>query len=1209
MKNYSKVAEKLALVRGAWRRTAALSGLAVVVLESAGVFTIALLADALYRPLPSMRTGLFLVALGIVLYLLARHVLSVILRKIPDEQIALYVEEHSPEFEGALMSAAEFGPEEALPPEQAKIIDAIIAAAASRAERFDLRSAIDLSRLRKYGVAAGVVLAGYIMLGVAFPTTVGHHAGRLLRPWKATAEDQRLREHKKLMKTPLEFALSRENSRILRGSAFDLEVGLSRPSEAPIVLLFRSVVDEYAEDWRLIPMEEIEKLNTYRIVLPDVNEDLEFYVGSGDDRSGAYHITVYDPLVLEGVEVTTHFPGYLKLSDRVETLANGDVAAPIGSEVTVCVLTNRPLAQGKLTWDDGKEQKLTIGTGDRTTASATFKVEEDTTYTYQVLDIDNQEAESPGAAYVRALGDGPPSLELKYPKIDIATHPLGETTFEAEAGDDFGIEAVELVYTRGTEEDAPELRAALELQAPEGEEGESRPGITQARLRFAFEELKPEVQPGDHFSYHLECRDRKGQTAISDVFFITVTPFEVWSTWNPKEGEEEGGVEIKVDLRPFLAAAWHLHRQKDVLAEDQYGAQCEELADSMTDPETGQVYPFVDLAHIPADKMTNAKRALRYINKGHRALLGHDTGTTVSAFRVALAELALVGLSDDDELLATPESTMAMAADEERSLAQIAFLEDAKTAGETAGTVEMPMPDYRRELLEAEEAERLQEKAQQLAQAQQEIIEEAQELEREQQAEGQEQTAEAQQDQQAREQLAQKQEQAAEATRQAAEELKTHRAAEDPRLQKMGEKVERAAREMHRAAREMRDNEMQRAVASAQKAKQELEEAQEELKGIQQEKLERALDLAETHAERLLQDQQKVRQDTEQVARQLPPEKKPDARQERDLRKLALQEAELEAGAEKLQEHVAHLLKWADRTSRRETGKHIEQANKNILRNQIRQKMVNAVFELDTGKPEKATPHQKKAEEGLKKVLDNVRDASDSLASDRESELRRASREARRVEEQLEKLDEDREAAEGKPESEEEAEGEAETAQAQDRDQEETGEARPEHQRREQRQDAEDAQTAQAQPSAEGETRPEPRRGEQEQEQERQQAQKPKPRPLTPEQRRALAESAAYDMKRLAKHVADREFAGKKDSDYLKEQAEKPREFGAAVSIHEEKRKEVLEVVRRVRNKLEDELESTLKAKKLFSAQREECPPQYRPMVNKYYEALSNAGK
>ena len=322
-----------------------------------------------------------------------------------------------------------------------------------------------------------------------------------------------------------------------------------------------------------------------------------------------------------------------------------------------------------------------------------------------------------------------------------------------------------------------------------------------------------------------------------------------------------------------------------------------------------------------------------------------------------------------------------------------------------------------------------------------------------------------------------------------------------------------------------------------------------------------------------------------------------------------MQEAELETGAEKLQEHVAHLLKWADRTARSETGKHIEQANKNILRNQIRQKMVNAVFELDAAKPEKAAPHQKKAEEGLKKVLDNVRDASDSLASDRESELRRASREARRVEEQLEKLDEDREAAEGKPESEEEAEGEAETAQAQDRDQEETGEARPEHQRREQRQDAEDAQTAQAQPSAEGETRPEPRRGEQEQEQERQQAQKPKPRPLTPEQRRALAESAAYDMKRLAKHVADREFAGKKDSDYLKEQAEKPREFGAAVSIHEEKRKEVLEVVRRVRNKLEDELESTLKAKKLFSAQREECPPQYRPMVNKYYEALSNAGK
>jgi hypothetical protein len=73
----------------------------------------------------------------------------------------------------------------------------------------------------------------------------------------------------------------------------------------------------------------------------------------------------------------------------------------------------------------------------------------------------------------------------------------------------------------------------------------------------------------------------------------------------------------------------------------------------------------------------------------------------------------------------------------------------------------------------------------------------------------------------------------------------------------------------------------------------------------------------------------------------------------------------------------------------------------------------------------------------------------------------------------------------------------------------------------------------------------------------------------------------------------------------MEQAAQNPAAFAQEAARNEEPQKELLAAVRRTRNKLEAEYESTLAAKTLFSAQREECPPGYRRMVNQYFEALS----
>ena len=99
--NYQLLSARFGVVRRAWKRAAALSGLAVVVTEGIGVFTAILFLDWLYQPPPVIRLVLWAVGLAGIGYFFARHVIKPLLRKIPDEQIALYIEENRAGLEGA----------------------------------------------------------------------------------------------------------------------------------------------------------------------------------------------------------------------------------------------------------------------------------------------------------------------------------------------------------------------------------------------------------------------------------------------------------------------------------------------------------------------------------------------------------------------------------------------------------------------------------------------------------------------------------------------------------------------------------------------------------------------------------------------------------------------------------------------------------------------------------------------------------------------------------------------------------------------------------------------------------------------------------------------------------------------------------------------------------------------------------------------------
>ena len=95
----------------------------------------------------------------------------------------------------------------------------------------------------------------------------------------------------------------------------------------------------------------------------------------------------------------------------------------------------------------------------------------------------------------------------------------------------------------------------------------------------------------------------------------------------------------------------------------------------------------------------------------------------------------------------------------------------------------------------------------------------------------------------------------------------------------------------------------------------------------------------------------------------------------------------------------------------------------------------------------------------------------------------------------------------------------------------------------------------------------------------------------------------------MDQYLADRDLVDKKETEELKEISKDQAELEKSLAVDEGKLKAVTNLVNRISAKLEAELESTADAGKLFSAQREECPPSYRQFVNKYFEALSEIGR
>ncbi|MDD5262297.1 MAG: hypothetical protein PHD76_10675 [Methylacidiphilales bacterium] len=1174
MSDYKQLAAQFGVVRNSWKRTTALSGMAIVIGEGIGILTVLLLLDWLFKPLPLVRVALWAIALAGIVWFLVRHVLAPLMRKIPDEQIALYIEEHRSELDGVLITAAEYAGKGERQPGQAALIDAVMREASLRSARTAVSHVVDISRLKKYGIASIAGVGLYVLASFLFPNAIGHHFMRVLQPWQATAEDRAKRSSAELMLEPIRFTLSKKNTSIQRGTSFDFEVTLSKskPADQTVLLYFRPRAQGAKTPWQQLPMSEIEKLNGFKGTLADVSEDLEFYVACGKAKSDTYRITVYDPLIVQSFEMTTHYPPYVKQPDRVEKPSTGDVTALVGSTATLRILTSTPLKQGLIKWSNGQTQNVTVDAQAAATATVSFEVKQDDTYDYTLTDVNGQQAASSAPLSVHAIPDTPPTVTLKSPQSPVLTHPLGEVNFDVEAGDDFGVESLDLVYTRiddkGNEKD---IRVPLNYHAADEKDTTH---VTAVSYRLALEDADPPFQYNDAIPYHVEARDAKGQVASSPIGLIIVGYFEHWATWMPPEtGSGSIHNELGPDLMELVALVWELNNQKTQIKPEELKKRSEEIAAKVNDYQSSFNDPENMAKHPQLSKV--APMINMHIKKGHDVLMATNTGTALTHLSLAAAILAgnsinldmRVHSNEEQEIvLGSHFNTPGMTMLEQARLTALINASKDKSHGEEDQPMDADTAQEVADLLKQQDA--LIAHAAALVSAQNPGAQKQGNTPSDQGNKtkmlGAPQTAtgagsEQQKPQPGAADLATQQHAVAEKTRAAAAKAQEHAAAANSEKgRQAAEKTVAAAKTMEEASRAFAAGKNSEGQAKATEAQTALKEVSNTLQSTDRDKLEAAISDAERQASLLLDKQKDLGADTDTLAKELG-NKTPDQRQGRDLQKQAYQQTVLGANAETLNKTINDLSQRAEQLGQPGAIRALTEAQKVIKRGAPQAKMANAVIDLNNASPSLAGDEQKNAEGSLQKIIDSLRAGSDSLAASRDEKVRSAARAAAEAKAAAASL-------EGKAKGDQPAPAKGDQPAA------EKG-----------------TQAAAAkgdQPASQGGGR------------------------LSEEDRKAAAQKLAYQVGRLATGLDQREIVSQADIDKLKaEMALDKGDLGKRLLVDPKLLQNVSGVVERISDKLEAEMEAKTEARKLFSSQREECPPSYRQFVNKYFEALSQVGR
>jgi hypothetical protein len=530
-------------VRARWRLKLALRGAAIVL----GALVIAVLAGAWVmqtaRFAPGAITGVRIGAYLLLAALFVQYVVRPLLRRASDEHVALYLEEHEPSLDAAVLSAVEHGALTEDTPDRSPLLTRrLVENAIERSRAVNDGARVDQPGiLRAAMFAGGAALVGLITLGIG-PTFLREGARLLLAPWRSAEAAQ-----------PYAISVLPGNVTVAKGGDQEVSATLRGFTAEGVQLAVRRGA---AAEWDHVPMTARGDSAHFSIRLFDIAERTEYYVESNGVRSALFRIDVANLPYVKKIDLEYRYPGFTGMA--TETVADGgDIAAPRGTTVIVHATTTMPVKGGRLLIEGKPPTPLTLN-GDGT-LTAPIQV---TANGFYKLELETQSGDFiPGSLdyTIDVLDDRPPTIKFEKPGRDTKVTAVDEVFTQVQATDDYGVSNIDLMYSVNG---GPEKTVALQS-------GGKRLREVVAGHTFFLEELG--LKPGDLISYYARAKDNggNGQEAKTDIYFMTVRPFDQTYKQSEQAGGGGGGGDDPGELterqRQVVAGTFNVERDRKTM--------------------------------------------------------------------------------------------------------------------------------------------------------------------------------------------------------------------------------------------------------------------------------------------------------------------------------------------------------------------------------------------------------------------------------------------------------------------------------------------------------------------------------------------------------------------------------------------------------------------------------------------------------------------
>ncbi|MDP9172484.1 MAG: DUF4175 domain-containing protein [Planctomycetota bacterium] len=279
--------------------------------------------------------------------------------------------------------------------------------------------------LRTAWSAVGIVcLLGAILLPISW-LGMPRLLSRALNPWRDLSPV-----------TTTTLVVEPGDAQVPQGHDLNITVAAERlGDELPVIALSQD-----GRTWQRQTMTYL-SVNHFSCVVPDIERDLMYFVVCGDAQTPQFNIRALRPPAVIEFRYKYSFPDYVLRPPLLPSQAtDGMIEAPIGTQVTLSVVSTEPLASTTLT--DGATHIELTPAGPTNIRQCRLRVDHDSKLDLSMVSDRGVIGKGPAGMAMHAVADLPPTVRFLQPMEDLRLSPRDILQIGYLATDDYGVTTV-----------------------------------------------------------------------------------------------------------------------------------------------------------------------------------------------------------------------------------------------------------------------------------------------------------------------------------------------------------------------------------------------------------------------------------------------------------------------------------------------------------------------------------------------------------------------------------------------------------------------------------------------------------------------------------------------------------------------------------------------------------------------------------------------